>query len=166
MYSGNASFTGTTSGNQLAPPRTAMQSAHMPANDGLTHGLARVESLHSGCAGTAQLMPQTEASLLGHRATGVRGAACCFRCGNGSDLRRVKCCEKHYCCVCLNNMITEAQSDTSLRCSYCGAPWDLEALSTACDGNHSRTATPGRQKASVSPRPSFGRGMQPCTTLT
>jgi len=167
MRSGNASFAGAASRDQLGPPKTAMRLAQAPANSGLSHGRASVPSSRSGYTGTAQLLPQTEASLLGHRATGVRGAACCFRCDTGNDenLRRVTCCEKHYCLACLQEMITEGQS-SSLRCSYCGAPWDLEALSKVCSGNRYRKSAPGRQQAEVSPRPSFGRGMRPCTTLT
>jgi hypothetical protein len=168
LRTGNASFAGAASGDQLGPPRTGRQLAQTLASSGLSHSPASVESSHSGYTGSAQLMPQTEASLLGHRATGVRGSACCFRCDSGSDktLRRVTCCEKHYCIVCLQDMITEAQSYGSLRCSYCGAQWDLEALSNVCSGNRSRKATPGRQVADDPPRPSFGRGMRPCATLT
>jgi len=166
--SSNASFAGAASRDQVGPPKTAKRLAQPPSNSGHSHGLAGVESSHSGYSGTAQLLPQTEASLLGHRATGVRGAACCFRCNTGNDdtLQRVKCCEKHYRLACLQDMIKEAQSNSSVRCSYCGAPWDLELLSNVCGGSRSWKAAPGRQLAEVSPRPSFGRDMRSCATLT
>jgi len=149
---------GNASGDQLAPPKTAMQLSQMPGSTSLSRGLPSADPLRSGYPSAARVMPQTEVSLQGNRSTGAQGEPPrCFHCNNNHRLRRVKCCEKHYCLVCLQDMITEGQRNNVLRCSYCGAPWDLSALSNACGVSPSRTGPPGRQLTNVSPPPSFGR---------
>jgi hypothetical protein len=142
---------GNGSGDHLAsPPRTAMQLAQSPGNSSLSRG-------GNGYPSTGRLTPQSEVSLQGHRSPGAQGAPHCFHCKDTQHLRRVKCCDKHYCLHCLKDMTTEAQRNNVLRCSYCGAPWDLVALSKACGVHPSRTGgTPARQ---VAPPPSFGRGL-------
>lgn len=80
---------------------------------------------------------KTEASLS---SVGLSGRmqrpaqAQCHYCTVGENLRRVRCCGKNFCLVCLKDIVTNSADSPGvpLKCLSCNCSWDLEELKRAC----------------------------------
>lgn len=101
----------------------------------------------SHMAMTQQMLPQE--SRQGHHQ--------CFRCAVAEDLKKVKCCQCHYCMTCIAKFISDTvqHPGSVLFCRKCNEPWDHKKLARGCglEAVLTQAGDVQQQKTDLQPQP-------------